>query len=99
MEKIISKLFGGAFIAILIRSFLVGPDISDAMVLISLIVGLVSVMFIEKNKLALESQLDSKLNLMGSQLQSKIDELNNKVSAIHLKQGINRISLNEIQKR
>ncbi len=95
MENVISRLFECAFVSILIRSFIMGPSISDALVLITLVGALVYKQVLNKAKISIEDQLKKQMEVMESQLNLRIDEIGNKVSTINLKQGINRLSLNE----
>ena len=95
MEKILNWLFASAFVSVLIRSFLVGASISDAVVLISLIAALIYSQVIVQKKIDSEEKLKEEMKIITDALHARMDEIGNKVSAINLKQGINRINLNE----
>lgn len=84
MEKIISKLFEVAFIALLVRSFLAGPSISDAMVLMSLVAAIIVKQYLAKGKTNSEEVFAQ-----------KIEDLTSKVNALSMKQGVSRVTINE----
>ena len=82
MNKIKENLFELGIFAFMCRSFVVGPSVSDALVLISLIISIVYVKhFLNRNKLLVEESVISDIKMLKEEL-----------NKIKLDKGIRRLS-------
>lgn len=77
MKKMLELIFEGTLFAVILRSLIVGPNLSDALVTIAIIGAMSYKAYLHKEK-------DEKLKAM----EDKIAEYGNKVDLITLKMGI-----------
>lgn len=69
MEKISQNLFELATLCFMLRSFVVGPNISDALILISLIISIVYTKnYLNRNKLDLEKATYEDIKMIKNEL-------------------------------
>ncbi len=92
-QKLIDYLFELSLLGVMLRSFIVGASISDALVIITLILAIVYKKdFLIKKKVDDKAELESKIQESQSLLKTDIDILKNEIMSLKIDKGFKMTS-------
>lgn len=95
MKKLSAYLLEVAFIALLVRTLVIGCGIGEALALISIVISIVYREYLAKGIIQDKVELESRLELALKEVNEKFDDMSNKVNSLSMNQSMKRISTNE----